>query len=136
MMQSYWPYFTLSKRISQHFPRKNLCSYFIDCRHRRHVFDTDLTSTGGAAVNLPILPLLVHASILHTPDPPVSVKIIDIITAATAPVVTAPVVVDAVFVAVVVAGPVAVAADVTTADVPLSAFDQLSQRYPHLLIFF
>lgn len=40
------------------------------------VFSTNLASTGGAAVNLPVLPLLVHSSILHAPRLTVSVKII------------------------------------------------------------
>lgn len=40
------------------------------------MFSTNLASTGGAAVNLPVLPLLVHSSILHAPRLTVSVKII------------------------------------------------------------
>lgn len=38
-----------------------------------YLFNTDLASTGGAAVNLPLLPCFVHPSVLHTPHLPISV---------------------------------------------------------------
>jgi len=127
------------------------------------LFNTDLASTGGAAVNLPVLPLLVHPSILHTPDLPVSVEIIDITAAtaataapeaaAAAPVAAAPEAAAAAAaidsaaatsvaataaVAPAVAAP-AVAAPAVAAPAVVAAaavIAQLIQRYTHLFIFF
>lgn len=83
------------------------------CRSAIDLLNTDLASTGGAAVNLPILPLLVHSSVLNTPDLhiSVSVKIVVISDAA--------------------ADTSSVAAVVVSAAVA-----QISQGYAHLFIFF
>lgn len=80
--------------------------------------NADLACTEGAAVNLPVVALLVHSPILHTPDLPVfvSVKTVKI----TAINITA----------------IAIAVATATAAAAAAAVAQLSQRYTHLLIFF
>lgn len=80
---------------------------------QKKIKNADLASTEGAAVNLPVVALLVHSPILHTPDLPVfvSVKTVKITY-----------------------GDVTAMAIATTTAA--AAVAQLSQRYAHLLIFF
>lgn len=81
------------------------------------MFSTNLASTGGAAVNLPVLPLLVHSSILHAPRLTVSVKII--VTAVT--ITTSAAASDAAADATAVAITIATAAAVATAIAAVTA---------------
>lgn len=81
------------------------------------MFSTNLASTGGAAVNLPVLPLLVHSSILHAPCLTVSVKII--VTAVT--ITTSAAASDAAADATAVAITIATAAAVATAIAAVTA---------------